>query len=131
MILLVRVRHHHYQEIYKEPDFRSVGQSVVRAAMALHESVAFVLAQMTIEGQRAAESDVQLKTDLAKQRHENGRLTMQVRWHDHAGSTTMPVAGSGGTTMQIASSCREHDHAGSTYDHAGSTHDQAGSTIMP
>lgn len=55
-----------------------MGQSVVRAAMALHESVAFVLAQMTIEGQRAAESDVQLKTDLAKQRHENGRLTMQV-----------------------------------------------------
>ena len=52
--------------------------------MALHESVAFVLAQMTIEGQRAAESDVQLKTDLAKQRHENGRLTMQVAQADHA-----------------------------------------------
>lgn len=46
--------------------------------MALNESVAFVLAQMTLEGQRAAESDMQLKADLAKQRHENGRLTMQV-----------------------------------------------------
>lgn len=46
--------------------------------MALHESVAFVLAQMTLEGQRAAESDIQLKADLTKQRHENGRLTMQV-----------------------------------------------------
>ena len=66
------------QEIYKDPDFRSMGQSVVRTAMALNESVAFVLAQMTLEGQRAAESDLQLKTDLAKQRHENGRLTMQV-----------------------------------------------------
>lgn len=46
--------------------------------MALHESVAFVMAQMTLEGQRAAESDVQLKADLAKQRHETGRITMQV-----------------------------------------------------
>ncbi|CAN0427553.1 unnamed protein product [Ascophyllum nodosum] len=68
-----------FQEIYKDPDFRSMGQSVVRTAMALNESVAFVLAQMTLEGQRAAESDLQLKTDLAKQRHENGRLTMQLR----------------------------------------------------
>lgn len=67
-----------HKEIYKGPDFRSVGLSVVRTAMALHESVAFVLAQVTLEGQRAAESDVRLKADLAKQRHDNGRLTMQV-----------------------------------------------------
>lgn len=55
-----------------------MGQSVVRTAMALHDTVAFVMAQMTLEGQRAAESDVQLKADLAKQRHETGRITMQV-----------------------------------------------------
>ncbi|CAN0209986.1 unnamed protein product [Pylaiella littoralis] len=68
-----------FQEIYKEPDYRSMGHTVVQTAMALHESVAFVMAQMTLEGQRAAESDVQLKADLAKQRHETGRITMQVR----------------------------------------------------
>lgn len=66
------------QEIYKDTDYRSVAQSVVKTAMALTESMAFVLAQLTLEGQRAAESVVQLKEDLAKQRHENGRLTMQV-----------------------------------------------------
>lgn len=69
---------HVHQELYKETDYRSVGQSVVRTAMALTESVAFVLAQLTLEGQRAVESKVQLKDELTKQRHENGRLTMQV-----------------------------------------------------
>lgn len=54
-----------------------MGQSAVRAAMALHESLAFVLAQTTLEGQRAVESVGQMKAELAKQRHENGRLTMQ------------------------------------------------------
>lgn len=46
--------------------------------MALHESLAFVLAQTTLEGQRALESVGQMKAELTKQRHENGRLTMQV-----------------------------------------------------
>lgn len=66
------------QEIYKDPDFRNLGQSAVRTSMASIEAVAFLLAQLTLEGQRSAESDIRLKEELAKQRHENGRLTMQV-----------------------------------------------------
>lgn len=66
------------QEIYKDPDYRSLGQSAVRTSVACIESVAFLLAQLTLEGQRSAESDVRLKEEMAKQRHENGRLTMQV-----------------------------------------------------
>ncbi|CAM9486053.1 unnamed protein product [Choristocarpus tenellus] len=68
-----------FQEIYKDPDYRSVSQAVVRTAMALHESVAFVLAQLTMEGQRVAAAEGTLTAELSKQRHENGRLTMQLR----------------------------------------------------
>lgn len=50
----------------------------MRTSVACIESVAFLLAQLTLEGQRSAESDVRLKEEMAKQRHENGRLTMQV-----------------------------------------------------
>lgn len=77
------------QEIYKDTDYRNIGQSLVKTAMAFTESMAFVLAQITLEGQRVAESGVQLKDELSKQRHENGRLTMQVALLPRAFQTTI------------------------------------------
>ena len=66
------------QEIYKAPDFLSMGRSLAGTAMLLHDSLSFVMGQVVFDGQRKADCDATRTTEMAKMKFDIGRMTMKV-----------------------------------------------------
>ncbi len=66
------------QEIYKEPDYLSMGRSLAQTVMLLHDSVSFVMGQVVFNGQRMAECDASKTSEMAKMKYEMGRMAMKV-----------------------------------------------------
>ena len=67
-----------WQEIFKEPDYLSMGRSLARTAMLLHDSMSFVMGQMVLDGQRMADCDATRTAEMAKMKSDIGRMTMKV-----------------------------------------------------
>lgn len=68
----------HHQEALKEPNYHSSSQAALRTAELANETLGFLFSQMLLESQRGAEATSLLKGEVAKLKHEQGRVTMQV-----------------------------------------------------
>lgn len=73
-----RWKPHRYQEVLKEPNYHSSSQAALRTAELANETLGFLFSQMLLESQRGAEATSLLKGEVAKLKHEQGRVTMQV-----------------------------------------------------
>ncbi|CAM9789835.1 unnamed protein product, partial [Ectocarpus fasciculatus] len=66
-------------EALKEPNYHSSSQSALRTAELANQTLGFLFSQMLLESQRGAEATSLLKDEVAKLKHEQGRVTMQMR----------------------------------------------------
>ncbi|CAM9933539.1 unnamed protein product [Ectocarpus sp. 6 AP-2014] len=68
-----------WNEALKEPNHHSSSQAALRTAGLANETLGFLFSQMLLENQRGAEATSLLKGEVAKLKHEQGRVTMQMR----------------------------------------------------
>ncbi|CAM9348594.1 unnamed protein product [Ectocarpus sp. 13 AM-2016] len=68
-----------FEEALKEPNHHSSSQAALRTAELANETLGFLFSQMLLESQRGAEATSLLKGEVAKLKHEQGRVTMQMR----------------------------------------------------
>lgn len=66
-------------QIYQGDSLPEVALSVLSASNVISDAIGFVMEQMARAGQREAALAADAQSDAAKLKHENGRLSMQLR----------------------------------------------------